>query len=147
MPVLTDIKEILSTDALDDESCDDSKCEAIERLIETAGWSAVRDSILALLGDAARPRRDHEVAAEVLWGAVLDRRELPADRVIALLHHRFDPCGDSEDNLVWSITSKLKGLDYLSDYQPLQDPAVQAELVAIRAGMPDKPLDQFQDGD
>jgi hypothetical protein len=93
----------------------------------------VRDHILALLADAGRRRRDHEVAAEVLWGAALYGWEVPADRVIALLCDRFDPRGDAGDNLVWSIASKLKGVDYLSDYDPLQDPGVRAELAAIRA--------------
>jgi hypothetical protein len=134
MAALVDINAVLADDALDDDSSDDSKCERIERLIGVVGWAAVRDNILAILADAGRRRRDHEVAAEVLWGAVLDGREMPADRVIALLYNRFDPRGDTEDNLVWSIASKLKGLDYLSEYQPLQDPGVQAELAAIRAG-------------
>src|SRR5687767_8930611 len=111
MAALGDINAVLADDALDDESSDDSKCERIERLIGVVGWAAVRDSILGILADAGRRRRDHEVAAEVLWGAVLDVREMPADRVIALLYNRFDPRGDTEDNLVWSIASKLKGLD------------------------------------
>lgn len=134
MAALRDIEAILADDALDDESSDDSKCGRIEQLIGDVGWPTVRDSILALLADAARRQRDHEVAAEVLWSAVLDGREMPADRVIALLYNRFDPCGNAEDNLVWSITSKLRGVDYLSEYKPLQDPGVQAELAAIRAG-------------
>src|SRR5687768_1253036 len=104
MSVLAEIDAIMVDDALDDESSDDSKCERIERLIGSIDWATVRDSILALLADAGRRRRDHEVAAEVLWGAVLDGREMPADRVIALLYNRCDPLGDAEDNLVWSIT-------------------------------------------
>lgn len=134
MAALADIDAVLADDTLDHASSDDSKCERIERLIGVIGWAAVRDNILAILADAGRRRRDHEVAAEVIWGAALDGREMSADRVIALLCNRFDPDGDSEDNLVWSIVSKLKGLDYLSEYQPLQDPGVQAELAAIRVG-------------
>ena len=134
MAVLADMDAILADDVLDDESSEGSKCEEIERLIGRVDWSTVRDSILSVLADSGRRRRDHEVAAEVLWGAVLDGREMPADRVIALLYNRFDPRGEAEDNLVWSITSKLKRVDYLSDYEPLQDPGVKAELAAIRAG-------------
>jgi hypothetical protein len=133
MAVLAAIETILVDDALDDDACEDSKCERIERLIANAGWDRVRESMLDLL-TANRRVRDYQVAAEVLWAAALDGRELPADRVIALLYHRFDPRGDNEDNLVWSITSTLKGVGYLSEYRPLQDPDVQAELAAIRAG-------------
>ena len=132
--MFTEIDAILADDTLDDESSVESKCERIERLIKGADWSEVLGCILALLTDAGRRRRDHEVAAEVLWSALLDRREMPADRVIALLYSRFDLRGDAEDNLVWSIASKLKGVSYLSEYQPLQDPGVLAELASIKAG-------------
>ena len=67
-----------------------------------------------------------------LWGAALDGRDLPADRVIALLYHRLDPGDGGENNLAWSITSKLKRVGYLSDYDPLQDAAVRAELAVLR---------------
>jgi hypothetical protein len=68
----------------------------------------------------------------VFWGAVLDWREVPADELIAWLYHRFDPEGRAEDNDVWSIASKLKGVGYLSDYKPLRDPGVLRHLNAIR---------------
>src|SRR5690349_17999408 len=116
MSAFADIDAILADDVLDDDSSGCSKCERIEGLIDELGWVPVRDTILVLLADTGRRRRDHEVAAEVLWGAVLDGREMPADRVIALLYNRFDPRGESEENLVWSIAAKLKRLDYLSEY-------------------------------
>ena len=65
-------------------------------------------------------------------GAALDGRQIQINKLIALLHHRFDPRGDAEDNLVWSITCKLKNVGYLSDYEPLNDPGVKEELKAIR---------------
>lgn len=131
MKVLENIEAILADDSIDDESCEDSKCERIELLIDHTGWDTIRDAILQVLTEKRRIR-DYEVAAEVLWGAVLDGRELPSNRVIGLLYYRFDPLGKSENNLVWSITSKLKGVDYLSDYNPLQDPKIQAELEFLR---------------
>jgi hypothetical protein len=133
MAILYSISAILADDSLDDESSEDSKCEQIEQLIPRLGWPNVLSELLKILGEDRR-RRDYEVAAEVLWGAALDARDLPVNRVIALLYYRFDPSGDSEDNLVWSITSKLKRVDYLSEYDPVHDPAVQAELAVIKAG-------------
>jgi hypothetical protein len=61
---------------------------------------------------------------------------MPKARVIALLHHRLiadvpAPL-ELDDNLVWSITRNLKGVDYLSDYEPLDDPEVKDELRRIR---------------
>jgi hypothetical protein len=125
------IHEILSDDRLDDEACDLSKTEAIEALIGQYGWEPVRDCMMGVLRDDTQ-RPHWRTAADVFWGAVLDKRELPADELIALLYHRFDPEGHAEDNEVWSITCKLKGVGYLSGYKPLHDPAVMELLGAIR---------------
>ncbi len=107
--------------------------EAIAALIPRYGWEVVRDAMLDLLVADDRPEDDYYLAASVIW-CEMDKHPVPADRVIALLYHRFDPLGDQENNLVWSITSKLRGVGYLSDYEPLKDPKVQAELEAIRRG-------------
>jgi hypothetical protein len=125
------INEILADDRLDDESSDPTKAEVIEGLIDEFGWEAVRDCTLDVLRDD-RQETHWRTAVHVFWGAVLDRRGLPADELIAWLYHRFDPDGQAEDNDVWSITSKLKGVGYLSDYKPLQDPGVLHHLRAIR---------------
>jgi hypothetical protein len=125
------INEILADDRLDDESSDPTKAEVIEGLIDEFGWDAVRDCMLNILRDDQQEAH-WRVAAHVFWGAVLDRRELQADELIAWLYHRFDPEGQTEDNEVWSITSKLKGVGYLSEYQPLRDPGVLHYLRAIR---------------
>jgi hypothetical protein len=125
------ISEILADDRLDDESSDPTKAEAIEALIGSHGWEPVRECMLDILRDDSQGSHWRTVA-HVFWGAVLDRRELPADEVIALLYYRFDPEGRAEDNDVWSITSKLKGVGYLSEYEPLRDPGVLRHLQAIR---------------
>ena len=124
------VRAILESSGDDEESLI-VKTEAIEALIDQAGWDAVRECMFALLRDDAK-RRHWRVAVHVFWGAVLDKRALPADELIAWLYHRFDPHGDAEDNDVWSIASTLKGVSYLSDYQPLCDPDVQAHLNVIR---------------
>jgi hypothetical protein len=125
------INAILADDRLNDESSDPTKAEAIEALIGEFGWEAVRDGMLDVLRDD-RQAAHWRTAAHVFWGAVLDRRQVPADELIAWLYHRFDPEGRAEDNDVWGITSKLKGVGYLSDYQPLRDPGVLHHLRAIR---------------
>lgn len=131
MQIRQRINEILADDRLDDESSELTKAEVIEGLIDEVGWEAVRGFMLDVLRD------DHQqahwrTAAHVFWGAVLDRRELPGDELIAWLYYRFDPEGRTEDNEIWSITSKLKAVEYLSEYQPLRDPGVLRHLRAIR---------------
>jgi hypothetical protein len=118
---------ILKSDAED-------PAEHIEKLIDRVGWETVRDGVhQVLLEPSLRP---HGYAAtSVLWGAVLDKRPLDANYTIAVLYrHLRDSAPEppeslaSLENLVWSITSKLKDVGYLSDYEPLKDPAVQREL-------------------
>jgi hypothetical protein len=112
----------------------DSREEAVERVAADAGWPSVAEAFLAVLGDDNLDFEDWTAAANTLWGVVLDQREVDADRAIALLYWRFDPQGDAENNLVWSITSKLKNVGYLSRYEPLQDPGVVRELARIKSG-------------
>ena len=121
---------ILADDYLDSEECEESKCEKIETLISLYGWNAVQKTIMNVLEDGKRTLFDCQVAAEVFWGAILDKRDISnANRVIALLYHRLqndEP--NSENDLAWSIVCKLKDLDYLSKYNPLEDPEIVREL-------------------
>jgi hypothetical protein len=126
------IDAILADDRLNDESSDPTRAEAIEALISGYGWEAVRSCMLDVLRDDSQARH-WRAAAHVFWGAVLDRHELPADELIAWLWHRFCPAGQAQDDDIWGIVSKLKGVGYLSDYDPRRDPAVQPYLRAIQA--------------
>lgn len=124
---------ILNDPDLDDPAGPESKAERIEALIAAEGWEPVLACLCDLLhrGEGVE---DWLAIADVFWGAVLDRRPMPADRVIALLYGRFKRAAiltDHSDNLLWSITCKLKGVGYLSEYEPLRDPAVRSELAAL----------------
>jgi hypothetical protein len=123
------VDEILADDRLDPTA--GGKTDAIEALIPEFGWETVRECMMDLLRDDAKSDQWNE-AMHVFWGAVLDNRPLPMDELIAWLYYRFDPHGDDEDNEVWSITSKLKGVSYFSKYQPLRDPGVMQYLHSIR---------------
>jgi hypothetical protein len=132
LPPLDDVWKAVSDHPNQDTEAE-SPAERIEHLIPKYGWPAVCDLLLEILASERSPA-DYQTVAEVLWGAALDGRAMPADRVIALLYYRFDPQGDQEDNLVWSITAKLRGIGYLSKYRPLDDPGVRAELASIKRG-------------
>ena len=131
MRVRERIDEILADDRLDQEEIEESKTEAIEALVELFGWASVRDCMMDVLRDNSQESH-WRTAADVFWGAALDKRDIPADELIALLYYRFDPDGQAEDNLVWSIASELKAVSYMSSYEPLRDPEVAREFQKIR---------------
>jgi hypothetical protein len=69
----------------------------------------------------------------MFWSAVWDKRNIPADELIALLYYRFQTTEhEGLDNWVWSITSHLKGVGYLSEYEPLKDPGVLEHFRKLR---------------
>lgn len=128
-PVAARVEAILADAELEREGSESSKVEEIERFYQECGWEPVRDYLMSLLEDPVRRMDDRMTIAAVFWGAVLDRLPVNADRLIALLYKRLPPDeGSSENNLAWSITSKLKGKSYLSRYDPLEDPGVRGEL-------------------
>lgn len=96
-------------------------------VIAEQGWPPVGEALLGVL-EADEPDLWRD-AAGALWAIVLDRCELDPNRVIALVYHRLGAsASDHDSNLAWSVASRLKGVGYLSDYDPLADPAVLREL-------------------
>jgi hypothetical protein len=140
MELITRIRQCIDAASVED---DRDPVDAIEVLVSDCGWDAVRDSLLSILSDDGQ-QGYWRGAMEALWCAGLDKRPVPADKLIALLYHRFDPDGRNEDNLVWSITSMLKGVGYLSGYRPLEDPGVKRELEAI-SSLPNTSLERTRD--
>lgn len=111
--------------------------ERIEGLIDACGWKPARDYVLSVLEDPDRTVEQWQLAAAVVWWLCCDKRELPVDRVIALVYARLPNDDDSgENNLSWSIASTLKGKSYLSEYNPLADPGVTAQLASVSRKTP-----------
>jgi hypothetical protein len=123
------VHHVLATASENEE--EPSACELIEALIDEHGWPAVRDEMLSVLRSHER-LKDWHAAAEVILRATLDGRELVADDVIAHVYYRLPEESSPESldchNLAWSIASRLKGVDYFSDYDPLGDEGVQRVL-------------------
>ncbi|MBR6172998.1 MAG: hypothetical protein IKQ49_07490 [Eubacterium sp.] len=70
-----------------------------------------------------RKKDEYSVIAQTFWEAAEDELNIDADRTIALINYRCNPFDKPfEDNLAWSITSKLYGLDYAdSEYNAFRD--------------------------
>ena len=106
--------------------------EQLQPLIDEFGWTAVCDGVFEAL--ESKETAIWRTAAAAVWGAALDKREMDAHRAIALVYFRLDPNKPGEeDNLAWSIASKLKGVDYLSSYDPRLDPPIKEQLEQLRA--------------
>ena len=126
------LDSILSNDALDSGECEESKCGEIEKLIPEYGWEAIQETTINILLDDQRRISDYDVAAQVFWGASLDNRNICINKVIALLYYRLMKNENSnENNLAWSIVTKLKKIDYLSDYDPLKDEEIIQERIRL----------------
>lgn len=120
-------------DAIFAHPTDEDAQENADALITPETWPQVRDYILAVLDDPQRSRAEWELAAALVWGACCDERPLPIDRTIALVYARLPTDPDSsENNLAWSIASKLNRVSYLSEYDPLRDPNIVLELARVR---------------
>jgi hypothetical protein len=129
---------ILDDPALDEAEDTGSKAECIEALIEEHGWDALLACLCGLL-HRGNETTDWLAIADVFWGATLDKRPMPADAVIALLYGRFQRagvCDEHSGNLLWSITSRLKGVGYLSDYEPLHDSGVRSQMETFWPELP-----------
>lgn len=127
--IATKLQAILDDDQLDEDSLPETRAELIEGIIETVGWEPVQSYLITVLKNDSAPYRDWLTAAEVFYGAASDHRAIESNLVIALLYKRLSRDEDSS-NLAWSIVCKLKKVGYLSDYDPMVDPAV------IAAGRP-----------
>jgi hypothetical protein len=105
--------------------------EHVQPLISQFGWAAVCEGVFAAL--ESTDSMIWPEAAAVIWGAASDKREMDVNRAIALVYFRLDPDKPGEeDNLAWSIASKLKGVGYLSSYDPRLDPPIRAWLEQLR---------------
>jgi hypothetical protein len=115
-----------------DNLLDSTKCDKIEPLIGQYGWEPICEYLINVLRDDNQ-EENWPTATLVFWGAEGDKRNIPADELIALLYHRFQTTEhEGLDNLVWSLTSHLKGVGYLSEYDPLKDPKVLEHFRKLR---------------
>ena len=104
--------------------------DAIEYVSETIlpqyDWNDVQEALINSLLDNNRKDRDYETVAEIIWEAVLDGKPVKKTPVVGLLYYRLgNKEAPYENNLIWSIATKLYDLDYAnSEFNPLKDPEI-----------------------
>ena len=104
--------------------------DAIEYVSETIlpqyDWNDVQEALINILLDNNRKDKDYETVAEIIWEAVLDGKPVKKTPVVGLLYYRLgNKEAPYENNLIWSIATKLYDLDYAnSEFNPLKDPEI-----------------------
>ena len=119
------IRKILDNTVLENEDVEDSKAELIEQLISEENWAEIQEYLFQVVINTNESYYNWHTCFEVFWGAVLDKRIIDGNKIIALAYIRLKPDQhSSENNLAWSLASAIKGEDYLSEYNPLEDPEI-----------------------
>jgi len=131
---------LLADPRFHDETVDDDLTDAVTSLATDVEWQPVLDAMLDVLRDTSLVRHWYDVVA-CLFGCDCHTLPLPCEPsyLTALLYDclRLKPDlgvdgRDLDDtvNLVWSIVHKLKGVSYMSDYNPKTDPDVLQHNIA-----------------
>jgi len=115
--------------------------DEIGKLAEHVGWNNVLKEVMHIL-DRPSKRAHWYQAASITYWAVSDGIEFPYPREewIARLYYCLEvfpehgePDMSNGSNLVWSIATKLMGLGYNSDWEPLTDQDVVGRMSRMRA--------------
>ena len=100
--------------------------DTLEKLLEEdrCDWDSILHALQYILLKASDANL-FEYAERMIWDAICDGKSLGIDKdsVIALLYSRLgDINAPYDDNVLWSIVSSVKDLDYANDeYNPLKD--------------------------
>ena len=131
---------LLSDSRFKDETVDEDLSEAVTSLANDVGWEPVLNAMLDILRNNSLALHWYDVVA-CLFCCDCHKLPLPCEHsyLIALLYDclRLKPdLGtdgrdlDNSDNLVWSIAHNLKGVSYMSDYNPKTDEEVLQHQIA-----------------
>lgn len=107
------------------------------RLVALADWPQVQDALWLLL--TAGPAGLWPDLVQTIYLLINRGQQFDPIPTIARLHACLEQDDRLDGNLVWTITRHLKGLSYLSDYDPYQDAAVLEELRRLETERPKAP--------
>jgi hypothetical protein len=119
----------------------DEEEAGLTHLADLYGWKGVFDAVMSVLRDDGCVE-NWATAAATLWRLQEywpERRAGSDDVWTGHLYHAVDRVSvlgvnlteRDFENLAWRITIKLRGLSYMSDYEPREDPRVQAVMETI----------------
>ena len=112
---------------LNEAFCSEDAIEYVsETILPQYDWNDVQEALIYILLDNNRDDKEYETVAEIIWEAVLDGKSVKKVPVVGLLYYRLgNKEAPYENNLIWSIATKLYDLDYAnSEFNPLKDPEI-----------------------
>jgi hypothetical protein len=99
------------------------------------GWDTLLRETIAVLADRSCQGLWRSAIAIVYWASSsAPDMPVPKSEVIARLYWcliNHPESSEEDENLVWSATMNLKGVDYLSEWDPMKDPEVRRHLDAM----------------
>lgn len=114
--------------------------DAVQALVERIGWPTPLAEAMAILADDGLRGFWHQAMPVVFWAQARDETRIPpggdALDCIARLYVCLEREPKLDENLAWSIASRLKGVSYLSDWNPLLDRQVCLRMASMRLGLP-----------
>ncbi|SDY25634.1 hypothetical protein [Lysobacter enzymogenes] len=115
-------------------------CEAVEALVERIGWPTPLAEAMTILADDGLRRFWRQAMAVAFWAQDPGEVRIPpggdALDCVARLYFCLEREPALDENLAWSLASRLKGVSYLSDWNPLLDPQVCLRMASMRLGLP-----------
>lgn len=109
--------------------------EAVDELVSHIGWAFVQAEAMQILASSELLRFWHQAMCVVFWSSSSEVRIPPcgdAMDCVARLYLCLERDRRLDENLVWSIAHQLKGVSYLSAWNPLLDREVVMRMAAMR---------------
>ena len=111
--------------------------EELGHLAGSVGWEPLLADAFALLNNPAQQGFWH-AAIRVLYGSLSAHPALPCTleeciaRLYVCLEQSPELAEHDGENLVWSVVTNLKGISYLSDWDPYKDPVIWQHMERYR---------------
>ena len=111
---------------------------AVESRSQTEGWTQVIAECLSILSDRTMMELWEAAVRIIFWATSRSPiYPVPPMAIVARLYWCLENISDEivnavDDNLIWTISKDLKGVQYLSEWDPQRDPEVLVFLEEMR---------------
>lgn len=106
--------------------------DAVESRSQTEGWTQVITECLSILSNRTKMELWEAAVRIIFWATSRSPvYPVPPLAIVARLYWCLENINDEivnavDDNLIWTIAKDLKGVQYLSEWDPQRDPEVLA---------------------